>query len=328
MQCLPYLQDQVQLPLRAQHSVSLLKLLHHSLPGIWSTPLITNPTPGPAGYQLDFGRHKVLSFFFVRGYSFTWNVFTALCFLFLFPTCPSRSSWNVTHFRSLPSPPTGHPPGTFFLAEPTSPSAVPTGLPFCRNCDRVPGTAPHSYPTVSVQSMNNRTLQPTPPLSRGLCSKNGISKRKQQKSRFGGWGTVQRNKFVGFSSSQMVSEMNTLYHLHCTPRAAMRQVSFLQQRSAGFLPPSGKEWAALWCVYLLRPIVCFTVKLGYGEPGIGHNSKDLNLCLPSYTCYAPLPPPPPPRSKGLQSSQLFLVCERGSIWTTLIKWQWHGCGWW
>lgn len=92
MQCLPYLQDQVQLPLRAQHSVSLLNLFHHSLPGIWSTPLLTNPTPGPAGYQLDFGRHKVLSFFFVRGYSFTWNVFIALCFLFLFPTCPSRSS--------------------------------------------------------------------------------------------------------------------------------------------------------------------------------------------------------------------------------------------
>lgn len=36
-------------------------------------------------------------------------------------------------------------------------------------------------------------------------------------------------------------------------------------------------------MYHLNPTVCFTVKLGYGEPGIGRNSRHLNLCLPSYT---------------------------------------------
>lgn len=40
-------------------------------------------------------------------------------------------------------------------------------------------------------------------------------------------------------------------------------------------------------MHFLRPIVCFTLKLGYGEPGIGDNSKDLNLCLPSYTALLP-----------------------------------------
>lgn len=43
-------------------------------------------------------------------------------------------------------------------------------------------------------------------------------------------------------------------------------------------------------MYHLSPIVCFTAKLGYGEPGTGHNSRDLNLCLPSYTAmFLPLP---------------------------------------
>lgn len=40
-------------------------------------------------------------------------------------------------------------------------------------------------------------------------------------------------------------------------------------------------------MYHLNPTVCFTVKLGYGEPGVGRNSRHLNLCLPSYTAMLP-----------------------------------------